>query len=55
VRFVAHAYGGPDLNKREGPVADIVFGMLVAVPALALIGMFIVERRRRTRPNKGAR
>jgi len=44
----------PDL-KREGTVADIVFGMLVAVPALALIGMFVVERRRRGRPDKGAR
>jgi hypothetical protein len=29
--------------------------MLVAVPALALIGMFVVERLRRARPDKGAR
>jgi hypothetical protein len=29
--------------------------MLVAVPALGLIGMFVVERRRRARPNKGTR
>jgi hypothetical protein len=40
---------------REAPLADILFGLLVAVPALALIATFVVEKRRRAGPGKNAR
>jgi hypothetical protein len=36
-------------------VADIVFALLIAVPLIALIGMFVVQRRRRAGPDKGVR
>jgi hypothetical protein len=42
-------------RKKEAPLADVVFALLIAVPALALIGMFVVEKRRRRGPAKGAR
>ena len=35
-------------------MADIVFALFIAVPALALIGMFVVQKRRRAGPDKGA-
>jgi hypothetical protein len=41
--------------KKEAPLADIVFGLLVAVPALALIATVVVEKRRRARSGKPAR
>jgi hypothetical protein len=36
-------------------LADIVFGLLVAVPALVLIATFVVEKRRRRGPGNSAR
>jgi hypothetical protein len=42
-------------DRKEAPLGDIVFALLVAVPALALIGMIVVEKRRRARPDKGGR
>jgi hypothetical protein len=36
-------------------LADIVFGLLVAVPALALIATFVVEKRRRAGSGKDVR
>jgi hypothetical protein len=36
-------------------LADLVFALLIAVPALALIGTFVVGKRRRTGPGKDAR
>jgi hypothetical protein len=36
-------------------VADIVFALLIAVPVIALIGMFVVQKLRRAGPDKGAR
>lgn len=42
-------------QNREGPLADIVFGLLIAVPALALIATFVVEKRRRRGTGKSVR
>ncbi len=36
-------------------MADVVFGLLIGVPALALITMFVVQKRRRSGPGKDAR
>jgi hypothetical protein len=36
-------------------VGDVVFGLLIGVPALALIAMFVVQRRRGSGPGNGAR
>lgn len=36
-------------------MADIVFGLLIAVPALALIATFVVEKRRRRGTGKSVR
>jgi hypothetical protein len=35
-------------------VADIFFGLLIAVPALALLATFVVEKRRRRGQGKNA-
>jgi hypothetical protein len=42
----------PPIADKEAPLADIVFGLLVAVPALGLIGMFVVEKARRREPGQ---
>jgi hypothetical protein len=39
----------------EGPVTDFVFALFIAVPLIALIGMFVVQKLRRTGPDKGVR
>jgi hypothetical protein len=36
-------------------LVDVVFGLLVAVPAVALIATYVVEWRRRAKQGKGAR
>ena len=39
----------------EAPLGDYVFGLLIAVPALALIATFVVQKRPRSGPGKDAR